>query len=247
MTMPQSSLMEWLSKPAPKGPAETTTQDETKQLPTPPATSGAETNGAIQNGPASVPRLGLKVGGLPPNVELRECRKEDIKSFKRLNSLLLPIPYGDSFYRETMEDAVTSNITLVALWHDNLTTAANEKGTLVGAIRCRLLTNLPGGAPVPQRKEGPMLYLSTLVLLSPHRGHGIAAKLLDVMVRRAVNDYGVSSVGAHVWEANEEGLAWYCKRGFREMRREEGYYRRLDPQGAVVVVKDVGVMDLLQE
>lgn len=92
-----------------------------------------------------------------------------------------------------------------------------------------------------------MLYLSTLVLLSPYRGHGIAARMLDVMVRRAVNDHGVSSVGAHVWEANEEGLSWYRKRGFKELRREEGYYRRLDPQGALVMVKDVGVMDLLPD
>lgn len=90
-----------------------------------------------------------------------------------------------------------------------------------------------------------MLYLSTLVLLSPYRGYGIAAKLLDVVVRRAVDDYGIGSVGAHVWEANEEGLAWYRKRGFKEVGREQGYYRKLNPQGAVVMMKDVGVMDLL--
>lgn len=184
---------------------------------------------------------------MPQNAELRECRKEDIKSFKRLNSLLLPIPYGDSFYREILEDEVTRNITLMALWHDQVTSDGEGRGTLVGAIRCRLLANFPGAAASAPRKEGPMLYLSTLVLLSPYRGHGIAAKMLDVMVRRAVNDYGVGSVGAHVWEANEEGLAWYRKRGFKEIGVEEGYYRRLKPQGAVVMLKEIGVRDLLPD
>ena len=65
------------------------------------------------------------------------------------------------------------------------------------------------------------------------------------MTRRAIEDYGISSIGAHVWEANQEGLEWYRKRGFREVNRESGYYRRLDPQGAVVMQREVAVSDLL--
>ena len=53
------------------------------------------------------------------------------------------------------------------------------------------------------------------------------------------------AVGAHVWEANKDGLEWYRKRGFREVGRENDYYRRLKPSGAVVVQRDVGVMDLV--
>ena len=90
-----------------------------------------------------------------------------------------------------------------------------------------------------------MLYLSTLAVLSPYRTHGIACHMLQTLTTRAVETYGLSHVGAHVWEANEEGLTWYRKRGFREVGREPNYYRRLDPQGAIVVQRDVGVMDLL--
>ena len=90
-----------------------------------------------------------------------------------------------------------------------------------------------------------MLYLSTLVLLSPYRGRGIAARMLEIMLKRAVREYGVTSVGAHVWEANVDGLEWYRKRGFREFAREEGYYRKLKPQGAVVVQRVVSVMDFI--
>ena len=92
-----------------------------------------------------------------------------------------------------------------------------------------------------------MLYLSTLVLLSPYRSQGIATHLLNRVVRRAVCSHGVTSVGAHVWEANSEALEWYQRRGFVIIGREEGYYRRLKPQGAVVVERRVGVRDLLPE
>lgn len=90
-----------------------------------------------------------------------------------------------------------------------------------------------------------MLYLSTLVLLSPYRKHGIASHLLQTLTRRAIDDYGITSVGAHVWEANLDALEWYRKRGFCEIRRENGYYRRLDPQSAVVMQRKVSVMDMM--
>lgn len=90
-----------------------------------------------------------------------------------------------------------------------------------------------------------MLYISTLCVLSPYRSYGIATHLLQTILVRAVKEYGVKEVGAHVWEANEEGLLWYAKRGFREESKEEGYYRRLNPQGAVVLKRAVGVGDLL--
>lgn len=54
----------------------------------------------------------------------------------------------------------------------------------------------------------------------------------------------VKEIYAHVWEANEEALGWYGKRGF-EVGGEvvEGYYRKLRPSGARVVKRKVGVGD----
>jgi ribosomal protein S18 acetylase RimI-like enzyme len=165
-------------------------------------------------------------------------------SFKKLNSILLPIPYPESFYKEILAEPVDRSLTLMALWHDTPSDIGKVKGRLVGAIRCRLFTKPPGDSASQARVDGPMLYLSTLVLLSPYRSYGIAAHMLDCLIRSAVDDYGITSVGAHVWEANEEGLQWYRKRGFREVSREVGYYRRLNPRDAVVMLRDVGVMDL---
>ena len=182
---------------------------------------------------------------LPPNVDFRACTKEDIFHLKRLISLLLPSPYPDKFYREIIEDPLSNNITLLAVWHDDPAMKGKEKGRLVGAIRCRLLAHSPAAEVQELGRKGPMLYLSTLVLLSPYRNHGIAAHLLQILTKRAIEDYGISRVGAHVWVANAEGLDWYTKRGFRELTKESGYYRRLDPQDAVVLQKDVGPSDLL--
>ncbi|KAK4569679.1 hypothetical protein LTR86_003444 [Recurvomyces mirabilis] len=152
---------------------------------------------------------------LPPNVEIRACTKSDIPALKRLNSVLLPLPYPDSFYHAITADPVTNNLTLLALWHDDPANSGKEKGRLVGVIRCRLLPE------------------------TPH-----SSKLGDVV--RAVDAHDITSVGAHVWEANGEGLEWYAKRGFTVVGAEANYYRKLDPSGAVVVQREVRVTDLLR-
>ncbi|KAK3652056.1 hypothetical protein LTR56_003281 [Elasticomyces elasticus] len=251
--MVQSSLTAWLRKPAAvTEPAVVANQQPRAEAtpPTPPSPSVQEearddqSETTVENkqdtrelgvGPARPP--------LPPNVHIRACTKADIPALKRLTSLLLPIPYPDSFYREILEDSLTNNITLIASWHDDPSTTNQEKGRLVGAIRCRLFAH-PHGTPAIAH-EKPMLYLSTLVLLSPYRSHGIAAQMLRLLIVRAVEQYGIGSVGAHVWEANQEGLEWYAKRGFRVVGTEESYYRRLKPSGAVVMRREIGVADLL--
>lgn len=245
--MPQSSLMTWLNKP-------TTAKDSLPDRPSPgidrlgpQATEevSKQSKSSTQVATDSAASFGSTLTPLPPQVELRPCGKDDIAQLKRLTSLLLPIPYPDKFYREITEDHVTSDITTLAVWHDDPSTKGRENGRLIGAIRCRLLASPPTSGQSRQKDGSPMLYLSTLVLLSPYRSHGIATHMLHMLTKRAVENYGVSSVGAHVWEANTDGLDWYRKRGFREVAREEDYYRRLDPSRAVVVQRDVAVMDLI--
>ena len=254
--MPQSSLMRWLNKsatvtespsvPLPPTIAEPTEVIDTNTHTPPPPGEGDRHEDTREHPRVDASKSFLKGSqpALPPNVEIRGPTKEDMPSFKKLNSILLPIPYPDSFYKEILAEPVDRSITLVALWHDSPSDIGKAKGRLVGAIRCRLFNKPPGNSASKARVDGPMLYLSTLVLLSPYRSHGIAAHMLDCLIRSAVDDYGITSVGAHVWEANEEGLQWYRKRGFREVSREVGYYRRLRPQDAVVMLRDVGVMDL---
>ena len=253
--MPQTSLTAWLSKPAAvRTPVSHLSRDKAKDagINNPKGTTAEakqdESPVDIRTEAARPHVIDVKANNapFPANVEFRACTKDDIPHLKRLNSLLLPVPYPESFYREIIEDPLTNNITLVAVWHDDPRAIGREKGRLVGAIRCRIFAHPPSSSLItPARKDGPMLYLSTLVLLSPYRSYGIASRMLDVMTKRAIRDHGITTVGAHVWVANEEGMEWYRKREFREVGRESGYYRRLRPSDAVVMQRDIGVMDLL--
>jgi len=262
--MPQSSLIAWLKKPpAVTQPLETLNEadkqpkqhEAQEQLPPPPCSSApkeSEPDARTETGTLDASNTALKAlpktarPPLPPNVEICACTKADVPAFKRINSLLLPIPYPESFYREILEDSLTKNITLLATWHDDPATIGKEKGRLIGAIRCRLFAHaLSSHSDRVGTGEKPMLYLSTLVLLSPYRSHGIAAHLLHLLTVRAIKQYGIGSIGAHVWEANQEGLDWYAKRGFEVVGEEADYYRRLKPSGAVVVRREVKVADLM--
>ncbi|KAF2098017.1 hypothetical protein NA57DRAFT_76816 [Rhizodiscina lignyota] len=182
---------------------------------------------------------------LPANVIFSPLTPDLVPSYRRLNSLLLPISYQDKFYTETLEDPIISSLTLIALWQDSPPTTTStsrlsvaSKPRLVAAIRCRLLSP-------PSPTSGPSLYLSTIGTLAPFRSHGLASHLLENTIYKAVDIYGIGSVTAHVWAANTEALEWYSKRGFKEVDREQYYYRRLNPSEAVLMRRDISVLDAL--
>lgn len=251
--MPQASLMTWLNKPRVISEPQVASVPNTSPEEAEPIQHSAAP--LQQNDQPGRERTELDVKAMQlfelpqkpllDNVELRACTKEDIPHLKHLTGLLLPIPYPDTFFKQIITDELTNRITLLAVWHDDPASKAKHKGRLVGAIRCRLLAHSPVSQPLPKPDDGSMLYLSTLILLSPYRSHGIASHMLQTLTRRAIEEYGVASVGAHVWEANVDALEWYRRRGFCEIGREEGYYRRLEPQGAVVMQRKVSVMDLI--
>lgn len=268
--MPQSSIITWLNR------GRTTDKGQTREVGEHdvPHKQNSTTEEKVSDSNQSAPLVAVvptPIGNslstpnktesdedqkLPNNVFIVPCQEQYIASFRRLNSILLPIPYSDHFYREILQDAVVASLARVALWHDKpLSSGSHENpegglldvpspapGRVVAGIRCRLIAAPPGD---PQETK-PTLYISTLGTLAPFRQHGIAHHLLFATIRAAIIDYGIQSVTAHVWEANEEALKWYQKRGFSIVRREEGYYRRLAPQSAAWVIKrDVQPNDLL--
>ena len=193
----------------------------------------------------------------PHNISVSRLTEKTFLPFRRVTSLLLPIRYPDSFFKEAISDPTISSISRVALYRDsqlsqensvsNSTTHDRKSTTehVIGGIRCRLepLPVPPNSTPLLQQQ----MYIQTLVLLSPYRGRGIATLLLDTVVCEAVKCSDiVTSVYAHVWEANQEGLEWYIKRGFTVEEIQVGYYKRLKPGGARVVRRMIGVSDHLR-
>lgn len=232
----QTSLTAWLKKTP--NPSHDLSVTQTSAIPTPPPDEDIkheqeahlDYNIRPSSRPAGPVTTALQsLRPLHPSLSFAPITKSNIQHFKRINALLLQIPYPASFYTEIISDPLTARISLLALW--------NIDGTpkVVGGIRCRILT--PSFAPATDTGE-KILYISTLTLLSPYRGHGVAAELLRRMEDVARAEVGgLVGVGAHVWTANEEGRRWYARRGFEEVRTLDGYYPRLKPAGAVVVMK----------
>ncbi|KAJ5166132.1 uncharacterized protein N7482_004913 [Penicillium canariense] len=192
-----------------------------------------------------------------PHITIETIRTVHIPSLTRITGLLLPIRYPNSFYTTTITDPIIASLSRVAVYHDHpVATAPDSTATLgsdkvIGGIRCRLERQ-------DQNREvhgrvAANLYIQTLHLLSPYRGHGVAASLLNSLVfmsppdvngryqvSEIVKHYNIRSVTAHVHEANEDGLKWYIARGFKVQEGiVEGYYRRLQPSGAKIVRLDV--------
>lgn len=246
--MPQSSITAWLKRPTvakkndeavPTRPSDPLAEPPLFS-PTPASPKGAsKKTTAPDANEAQTAQTGamFSLPPLPPNVELVPLTEELMPSFKRLNALTFPVAYPPAFYKESMMEPYHS-ITLMALWHSappsTGTASTVEKPRLVGAIRCRILPSAN-------------LYISTIGLLAPYRSHGIAAHLLQRVIVKASKEHGVKCVTAHVWEANEDGLEWYKKRGFEIIGKEDKYYSKLRPPGALLVRKWVGVADLLAD
>ena len=89
-------------------------------------------------------------------------------------------------------------------------------------------------------------------MLSPFRSLGIATALVDRIISTVIRYHSnvatnITDMYAHVWEANDDALEWYTRRGFTiEEGIVEGYYRRLKPSGARIVRKRLGVSDWLR-
>ena len=209
---------------------------------------------------------------LPTELSITPITASTLPAYRRLITLLLPIRYQDKFYKDSIANPSPSSLALCALWHeqarpgkrksDSLSSkissctseTSESEAKVIGGIQCRLEA-VPSPPPTnpttpqPSHQQPHDLYIQTLAILAPYRHLGIATALLDAIICTALTHYprqhiNVTGIYAHVWEANEEALEWYGKRGF-EVGEEvvEGCYRKLRPSGAKVVRRRVGVGD----
>ena len=157
-----------------------------------------------------------EASGTTIKVRLELVTPENLPHLKALNQAIFPIAYKDKFYRDCI---AFEGVTLLAYC-----------GTEVaGGIACRLEV-APGGA---------RLYIMTLGVLAPFRGHGIGSLLLRTALQAVEFDHNIFAAYLHVQISNEEGMRFYKRYGFDVVATLQNYYRRLDPPHCHVLLKQL--------
>ncbi len=227
----------------------------------PPTTAAKPVTIPITLPPNGVPIL-PSPPSLPSGATIVPLAEQHIAALRRINSLLLPVPYPDSFYANILDPLVSGLFSRAILWQDS----DADTPKVVGGLICRLEPNhfldaqgqpLPQPSPPtrhPKASNIPLdtpyhaIYIQSLTLLSPYRSLGLAAAALEHIIASATllpaagSTIDARTIYAHVWTENEEGLRWYEARGFaREGNAPiKGYYFKLRPDTAWVMRRHIG-------
>ncbi|KAH6854853.1 hypothetical protein B0I37DRAFT_441784 [Chaetomium sp. MPI-CAGE-AT-0009] len=216
--------------------------------------------------PVTLPPNGVPILPSPPSLPsgatIVPLVEEHVPALRRINSLLLPVPYPDSFYAKALDPLASGLFSRAILWQDS----EADTPKVIGGLICRLEPNpfldtqgqlLPHPFP-PSHSQKPSnmpldtpyhaIYIQSLTLLSPYRSLGLAAAALEHIVASAAilpvagSSIDARTIYAHVWTDNEEGLKWYEARGFAREGAEpvKGYYFKLRPDTAWVVRRHIG-------
>ncbi|KAK4125232.1 hypothetical protein N657DRAFT_644068 [Parathielavia appendiculata] len=241
--------------------ATSTTSSAQPPAPPPHATEAKPVTIPITLPPNGVPVL-PSPPSLPSGASIVPLAEQHIPALRRINSLLLPVPYPDSFYARALDPFASGLFSRAILWQDS----DADTPKLVGGLICRLEPNPfldAQGQPLahaslPSHSKKPTsspcntpyhaIYIQSLALLSPYRSLGLAAAALEHIIASAAllpaagSSIDARTIYAHVWTENEEGLKWYEARGFAREGREpvKGYYFKLRPDTAWVVRRHIG-------
>ncbi|KAI1309645.1 acyl-CoA N-acyltransferase [Xylaria venustula] len=250
----QSSIRNFFrpKQPAYVAPPSTSKKDK---RPTPPATATATstitttttTTTAQQPAATTAPS---RPANLHPQATISRIQPEHVSALRRITSLLLPVNYPDSFYARLSDPLSSGAFSRVILWRDDKK-GPSAPAKVIGGLVCRpeLSPFHSGTVDSPASPRGPTspsaqpnaLYIQSLVLLSPYRGLGLAAALLDEVVADAAqSEFACETVWAHVWTQNDEGMQWYMARGFTRVKEVKQYYHKLHPDSAWIVRRDIG-------
>ncbi|KAI1185260.1 acyl-CoA N-acyltransferase [Nemania serpens] len=232
---------------SPLSPIPTTTTTTTTSITTSTTTPATTTTAAAHSLPAAT---SSRPTNLHRQASISRVLPEHIPALRRISSLLLPVNYPDSFYARLSDPLSSGAFSRVILWRDDKKNPS-APAKVIGGLVCRPepspfhagtvdASSRPRGPPLPSAQPNA-LYIQSLVLLSPYRGLGFAAALLDEVVADAArSEFACESVWAHVWTQNEEGLRWYKARGFACVDELKRYYKQLRPDSAWIVRREIG-------
>ncbi|KAI1654835.1 acyl-CoA N-acyltransferase [Daldinia decipiens] len=252
----QSSIRNFFQPKTPsyvQPPAVSRAQAAPPVPPPPPSVAAVPSPTAEQNGPRSplspVPTTAplTRPPSLHPQATISPILPEHVPALRRITSLLLPVNYPDSFYARLSDPLSSGAFSRVVLWSDP--SDSNGSPKVIGGLVCRpepspftsSSSRKSSSQPMTPSSQPNALYIQSLVLLSPYRQQGLAAALLDDVVRAAVTSpFVCEEVYAHVWTDNEDGLRWYLARGFTKHGQVNGYYFKLRPDSAWIVRRSIG-------
>ncbi|KAI1483304.1 acyl-CoA N-acyltransferase [Daldinia eschscholtzii] len=254
----QSSIRNFFQPKPPsyvQPPAVSRTQAAPPAPPPPPSVAAVPSPTTEQNGsrspvspvPTTAPPPPARPASLHPQATISPILPEHVPALRRITSLLLPVNYPDSFYARLSDPLSSGAFSRVVLWSDPAD--SNGAPKVVGGLVCRpepspftsSSSRKSPSQPTTPTSQPNALYIQSLVLLSPYRQQGLAAALLDDVVRAAAaSPFACGEVYAHVWTDNEDGLRWYLARGFSKHGQVNGYYFKLRPDSAWIVKRTIG-------
>ncbi|KAF9114346.1 N-alpha-acetyltransferase 50 [Mortierella sp. AM989] len=175
---------------------------------TPPAIEMNSTTATITSAEDKPKSTAFRVG-------LGDITVNNLGQLKRLNTVLFPVVYTPSFYKEILE---VGEFAKIIYFND----------VCVGAVCCR---KEPIAGSTSQN-----LYIATLGVLAPYRRLGLGSKLLAHIMENAElpssSDPKIAKVYLHVQTNNEEALEFYKKHGFQVAETIKDYYPQFEVKDA---------------
>ncbi|KAI1716216.1 acetyltransferase (GNAT) family domain-containing protein [Ditylenchus destructor] len=150
------------------------------------------------------------------DIELGDVSRHNVMQLKRLNMSVFPVSYNDKFYKEVV---TAGDLAKLAYFND----------IIIGGVCCRVDT-------VDNQKR---LYIMTLGTLAPYRRYGVGTMLLNHVFDLCAKDQQIKSVYLHVQTNNESALDFYKKFGFDITGTVEKYYKRITPDDAYILEKNL--------
>ncbi|KAI9003578.1 acyl-CoA N-acyltransferase [Gaertneriomyces semiglobifer] len=170
-----------------------------------------------------------------PSVVLQTINYDNICYLRQINSLVFPVKYADSFYRDVL-----------GKHPPELSWLAYHSNTPVGAICCRKeeLVEPPNptlNSPSPKSAGAPLrIYIMTVGVLTNYRRYRIGSMLLEHIEGQARADERVQHICLHVQTTNTAAIQFYERHGFTSWALCRDYYKHnkgVEPPHALFLVK----------
>ncbi|KAF9516684.1 hypothetical protein BS47DRAFT_1327206 [Hydnum rufescens UP504] len=177
--------------------------------------------------PTTVSPSGTKTA-LVPRITTSAITINNLGTVRKLNSVIFPVKYSDSFYKSIVQPEVEDYCRLI-YFNDipvGTTCSRIEKGSKEGESK---------------------LYMMTMGVLAPYRNFSIGTAALDEIILAAstppptidAKHPRITHIYLHVQTSNTDARRFYEKCGFKVVSEVQEYYKRLEPRNAWLLEKEI--------